>query len=66
MKTVTLYGLLLAVLAYILSLIKFNHMIRELSVEFYVGIVVLVFTAMGVWMGSKLVRERREPAVQLL
>lgn len=65
-KTVTLYGLLLAGLSYILSLIKFNYTIRELSVEFYVGIVALVFTALGVWMGSRLVRKRREPVGQFV
>jgi len=59
-KTVALYGLLLAGLSYLLSLIKFNFLIRELSVEFYVGTVALVFTALGVWMGSRLVRKKRE------
>jgi two-component system, NarL family, response regulator LiaR len=65
-KTVVLYGLLLAGLSYLLSLIKFKFLIRELSVEFYVGLVALVFTALGVWMGSKLVRRKREPVEQFV
>jgi len=65
-KTVVLYGALLAGLAYLLSLIKFKFLIRELSVEFYVGIVALVFTALGVWMGSRLVRKKRESVGQFV
>ena len=65
-KTVVLYGVLLAGLAYLLSLIKFKFLIRELSVEFYVGMVALVFTALGVWMGSRLVRKKREPVEQFV
>jgi two-component system, NarL family, response regulator LiaR len=65
-KTVVLYGLLLAGLSYLLSLIKFKFLIRELSVEFYVGLVAVVFTILGVWMGSKLVRKKREPVEQFV
>ena len=65
-KTIVLYGLLLAGLAYLLSLIKFKFLIRELSVEFYVGMVALVFTALGVWMGSRLMRKNREPGGQFV
>ena len=65
-KTVVLYGFLLAGLSYLFSLIKFKFLIRELSVEFYVGIVALVFTALGVWMGSRLVRKKREPVEQFV
>jgi len=65
-KTVVLYGLLLAGLSYLLSLIKFKFLIRELCVEFYVGMVALMFTALGVWMGSRLVRKKREPVEQFV
>jgi len=65
-KTIVLYGLLLAGLSYLFSLIKFKFLIRELSVEFYVGIIALVFTALGVWMGSKLMRKNREPMEQFV
>jgi NarL family two-component system response regulator LiaR len=65
-KTVVLHGLLLAGLSYLLSLVKLKFLIRELSVEFYVGVVALVFTALGVWMGSKLVRKKREPVEQFI
>ncbi|MBM2841597.1 MAG: DNA-binding response regulator [Bacteroidetes bacterium] len=65
-KTVVVYGLFLAGLSYLLALVKFNFLIRELSVEFYVGTVALVFTALGVWMGSRLIRKKSEPAGQFV
>ncbi len=65
-KTVVLYGLFLAGLSYLLALIKFKFLVRELSVEFYVGLVAIVFTVLGVWMGSKLMRRKREPAEQFV
>jgi NarL family two-component system response regulator LiaR len=65
-KTVVLYGLLLAGLSYLLALIKFKFLVRELSVEFYVGLVAIVFTVLGVWMGSKLVKKKREPVEQFV
>lgn len=63
-KTVALYGILLAGLAYVLSFVEFKFLMRDLSVEFYVGVVAFVFTALGVWMGSRLVRNKGEPIVQ--
>ncbi len=65
-KTVAIYGLFLAGLTYLLALIKFKFLVRDLSVEFYVGMVALLFTALGVWMGSKLVRKKREPVEQFV
>jgi NarL family two-component system response regulator LiaR len=65
-KTVVLYGLLLAGLSYLLALVKFKFLVRELSVEFYLGLVAIVFTVLGVWMGSKLVKRKREPVEQFV
>ena len=65
-KIVLLYGLLLAGLSYLLALVKFKFLVRELSVEFYVGLVAIVFTVLGVWMGSRLVRKKREPVEQFV
>jgi DNA-binding NarL/FixJ family response regulator len=57
-KTVLLYGILLACLSYLLAYMKFHYFIRELTIEFYVGFIALVFTSLGIWMGSKLVRKK--------
>jgi NarL family two-component system response regulator LiaR len=56
-KTILLYALLLALLVFVLKLIEYRFLIRDLSLEFYVGIVAIMFTALGVWAGLKLTRK---------
>ena len=53
-KTILLYGFFLAVLTGILNFIEYRFLVRDLSVEFYVGAVAVFFTAFGIWMGLKL------------
>jgi two-component system, NarL family, response regulator LiaR len=52
--TVVLYGLALAVLVTTLKFFEYRFWIRDLSVEVYIGVVAVLFTALGVWVGSKL------------
>ncbi len=55
---VVLYGLALAVLVFILKYIEYRFLIRDLSVEVYVGVVAVLFTALGIWVGSKLLQRK--------
>lgn len=57
-KTVFLYGLLLAVLLVVLRVTEYNFYIKRLSIEIYVGLVAIFFTALGVWVGLKLTRKK--------
>lgn len=59
MKTILLYGFLLAALTALLKFIEYRWLVRDLSLEFYVGIVALFFTALGVWMGLKLTTKKQ-------
>ena len=52
--TVLLYGVALAVLVTTLKYFEYRFWIRDLSVELYIGVVAVLFTALGVWVGSKL------------
>ncbi|HMC96913.1 MAG TPA: LuxR C-terminal-related transcriptional regulator, partial [Flavobacteriales bacterium] len=36
--------------------------IRDLSVEVYIGVVAVLFTALGIWAGSKLLAGKKEVA----
>ncbi len=51
-KNIAFYGILLALLTFILKFIEYRFLIRELSTEFYVGAVALFFTALGIWVGG--------------
>lgn len=53
-RTVILYGIGLALLMVALKSIEYRYMLRDLSMEFYVTLVALLFTGIGVWVGVKL------------
>lgn len=57
-RTVILYGLSLAVLIFVLKLLQFRFLMRDLSLEFYIGVLALLFTAVGIWAGTKLTRKK--------
>lgn len=57
-KTVFLYGILLALLLVVLKVTEYNFYVKRLSIEFYVGLVAIFFTALGIWVGLKLTRKK--------
>jgi two-component system, NarL family, response regulator LiaR len=57
-RTIILYGLALASLVFLLKYFEYRLIVRDLSIEFYVGLVAVVFTGLGIWAGLKLTRQR--------
>ena len=57
-KTTLLFGLLGGALIALLKLIEYRFLVVEYSLEIYGGLVALVFSALGVWLGLKLTRGR--------
>ena len=57
-KTVFLYGALLAILLVVLKVSEYNFYIKRLSIEFYVGLVAIFFTALGIWVGLNLTKKK--------
>ena len=57
-KTVLLYGILGGILIVALELIEYRFLVVEHSLEIYGGIVALLFSALGIWLGLKLTRTR--------
>lgn len=62
-RTVVLYGLALAALVFILKYIEYRYRLRDLRMEVYVGVVATLFTALGIWMGPKLLKRKSDPPV---
>jgi two-component system, NarL family, response regulator LiaR len=58
LKRIVLYGLSLAVLVFILKLIEYQWLVRDLAIEIYIGAIALMFTVLGVWVGLKLTRKK--------
>lgn len=63
-KTIVLYGLLGGVLIAGLKLIEYRFLVVEHSVEIYGGIVALLFSIVGIWLGLKLTRKRETVIVR--
>jgi len=57
-KTVLLYGLLGGVLIAALKLIEYRYLVLQHSLEIYGGLVALLFSALGIWLGLKLTRPK--------
>ena len=57
-RTIILYSLALAALVFLLKFLEYRFIIRDLSFEFYFGIVAILFTALGIWAGLKLTRKK--------
>jgi NarL family two-component system response regulator LiaR len=57
-RTILVYGLSLAALISLLKFLEYRLFVRDLSIEFYVGIVAVMFTILGVWVGLKLTRRK--------
>jgi DNA-binding NarL/FixJ family response regulator len=57
-RTILLYGLCLAAFVTFLKLIEYRYFIHEVSLEFYVSALALLFTGIGVWVGLRLTRRK--------
>ena len=63
-RTVVLYGLLGGLLIAGLKFIEYRFLVIEHSVEIYGGIVALLFSIVGIWLGLKLTRTRETVIVR--
>jgi DNA-binding CsgD family transcriptional regulator len=63
-KTILVYGLLGGVLIAALRLIEYRFLVLEHSLEIYGGLVALLFTVLGIWLGLKLTRTRETVVVR--
>ncbi len=57
-KTVLFYGIALAALTGVLKFIEYSFWVRDLPLEYYLGMVAIFFTGLGIWAGLKLTRRK--------
>ena len=63
-KTVLVYGILGGVLIAALKLVEYRFLVLEHSLEIYGGIVALIFSGLGIWLGLKLTRTKETVVVR--
>ena len=57
-RTIILYGIALAVLAILIKFLEFRFIISDITLEFYIGLIALLFTVLGAWIGSRLLSKK--------
>jgi DNA-binding CsgD family transcriptional regulator len=57
-KSIFLYGIAMAALIGILKFAEYRFFVRDLSLELYLGLVALIFIALGIWVGRRLTRAK--------
>ncbi len=60
-RTTLLFGLLCGALIALLKLIEYRFLIVEHSLEIYGGLVALIFSALGIWLGLRITSRRATP-----
>lgn len=63
-KTILLYGLALAALLFLMQWLQYGFIIRDLSLEFYLGVVAVVFVTIGIWAGQRLTQAKTKIILQ--
>lgn len=63
-KASLLYGLILALLLFLLKWLELHFVIINHSFEIYIGAIALLFTALGIWLALKLAKSKVETIVQ--
>ena len=63
-KTVLGYGLLGGLLIVALRLVEYRYLVLSHSLEIYGGLVALLFSGLGLWLGLKLTRRRETVVVK--
>ena len=58
-RTIFIYGLVLAAAVFLLKMLEYRFFYRQLSVEIYIGIIGILFTILGIWVGHKITRKRK-------
>jgi two-component system, NarL family, response regulator LiaR len=57
-KTILIYGFAMAVLLGLLKYVEYQYLARDLPLEFYIGVIAVLFTTLGIWAGLKLTRPK--------
>jgi len=57
-KTVLLYGLVAGILIAVLQVVEYRYLVLTHSFEIYGGILAVLFSSLGIWLGLKLTKPK--------
>ena len=62
-RHIFLYGLILAVLVFVLKWLQWKFLIVDNSLDIYSGLIAVFFTVLGIWVATQLTKPRIEKVV---
>src|SRR5690606_933241 len=62
-RHIVIYGLTLAVLAFILKLLQWKFLIVDNAIDIYIGLIALFFTVLGIWIAKQLIKPKIETLI---
>lgn len=62
-RHIILYGLILAILVFILKWLQWKFLIVDNAIDIYVGLIAVFFTALGIWVAMQLVKPKTQTIV---
>lgn len=62
-RYILLYGMLMAVLVFVLKWLQWKYLVADHSSEIYLGLIAVFFTLLGVWVASQLVKPKVQTVV---
>ena len=69
-RTVLVYGSIFAFLIFLMKFIEYRYLVRDLSLEFYLGLVAVIFMVLGIWAGLRITSKKTiivtEPAAEFI
>ncbi|MEZ5016799.1 MAG: LuxR C-terminal-related transcriptional regulator [Flavipsychrobacter sp.] len=63
-KTIVIYGLALAALTFLLKAVEYKYLIHDMRMEVYIGIIAVLFTAVGIWVATKIIRRKTDTVIK--
>ncbi|MBL0314530.1 MAG: response regulator transcription factor [Flavobacteriales bacterium] len=59
-RSIIIYGSVVALLVFVMNLLDFHFLIHSLAMEYYLGLVALVFAVTGAWVGWQLTQATKK------
>ena len=60
---IVLYGIILAILVFSLKWLQWKFLIVDYSLDIYIGLIAIFFTALGIWISSQFTRPKIKTVV---
>jgi two-component system, NarL family, response regulator LiaR len=62
-RHIIFYGVIMAVLVFVLKWLQWKYLVTDNSIEIYIGLIAVFFTGLGVWVATQLAKPKVQTVV---